>query len=68
MKAKRKVKSKMVKYIHQEDYKNIVGKGEYRENIDILLYCWRRTIKILWERVNTEKILTYCCIVGGGAE
>jgi hypothetical protein len=33
----------MVKYIHEEDYKNIVGKGEYRENIDILLYCWRRS-------------------------
>jgi hypothetical protein len=24
------------------DYKNIAGKGEYRENIDILLYRWRR--------------------------
>jgi hypothetical protein len=33
----------MVKYIHQEDYKNITGKGEYRENIDILLYCCRRS-------------------------
>jgi hypothetical protein len=33
----------MVKYIHQEDYKNIAGKGEYRENIDILLYLWRRS-------------------------
>jgi hypothetical protein len=33
----------MVKYIHQEDYKNIAGNGEYRENIDILLYCWRRS-------------------------
>ncbi len=37
-KAKRKVESKIVKYIHQEDYKNIAGKGEYRENIDIFLY------------------------------
>jgi hypothetical protein len=33
----------MVKYIHQEDYKNIAGKGEYRENIDILLCRWRRS-------------------------
>jgi hypothetical protein len=33
----------MVKYIHQEDYKNIGGKGEYREYIDILLYHWRRS-------------------------
>jgi hypothetical protein len=33
----------MVKYILQEDYNNIVGKGEYRENIDILLYSWRRS-------------------------
>jgi hypothetical protein len=32
----------MVKYIHQ-GYKNIVGKVEYRENIDILLYHWRRS-------------------------
>jgi hypothetical protein len=32
-KAKRKVEIKMVKYIHQEDFKNIAGKGEYRENI-----------------------------------
>jgi hypothetical protein len=36
----------MVKYIHQEDYKKHCGKGEYRENIDILLYRWRRS----WER------------------
>jgi hypothetical protein len=34
----------MVKYIHQEDFKNIAGKGEYRENIDILLYRWRRSL------------------------
>jgi hypothetical protein len=33
----------MVKNIHQEDYKNIAGKGEYRENSDILLYRWRRS-------------------------
>jgi hypothetical protein len=33
----------MVKYIHKKDYKNIAGKGECRENIDILLYCWRRS-------------------------
>jgi hypothetical protein len=33
----------MVKYIHEEDYKNIVGKGDYRENIDILLSHWRRS-------------------------
>jgi hypothetical protein len=33
----------MVKYIHQEDYKNTGGKGEYREYIDILLYHWRRS-------------------------
>jgi hypothetical protein len=33
----------MVRYIHQEDYKNIAGNGEYRENIDIMLYCWRRS-------------------------
>jgi hypothetical protein len=33
----------MVKYIHQEDYKNIAGNGEHRENIDILLYHWRRS-------------------------
>jgi hypothetical protein len=36
----------MVKYIHQ-DYKNIVGKVQYRENIDkpvpVLLYHWRRS-------------------------
>jgi hypothetical protein len=37
----------MVKYIHQEDNKNIA--------------------KTLPERVNTEKMFTYCCIVGGGA-
>ncbi len=34
-KAKRKVESKLVKYIHQEDYQNIAQKGEFRENIDI---------------------------------
>jgi hypothetical protein len=28
----------MVKYVHHEDCKNIAGKVEYRENIDILLY------------------------------
>ncbi len=40
----------MIKYIHQ-DYKNIVGKGKYRENIDILLYRWRRS------RVRREKCM-----------
>jgi hypothetical protein len=34
----------MVKYIYQEDFKNIEGKGEYKENIDILLYSWRRSL------------------------
>jgi hypothetical protein len=33
----------MVKYILQEDYNNMVGKGEYRENIYVLLYNWRRS-------------------------
>ncbi len=40
---KKEVEIKTVKYIHQEDYENIAGKGEYRENIDILLYFWRRS-------------------------
>jgi hypothetical protein len=29
--------------IHEEDYKDISGKGEYGENIDVLLYRWRRS-------------------------
>jgi hypothetical protein len=33
----------MVKYINQEDCKNIAGKVEYRENIDILLHRLRRS-------------------------
>jgi hypothetical protein len=33
----------MVKYSYQEDYKNSAGNGEYRENIDLLLYHWRRS-------------------------
>jgi hypothetical protein len=51
-KAKRMVESKIVKYIHQEDYINIAGNCEYRENIDILLYRCRRS------RVRRAKCMT----------
>ncbi len=33
----------MEKYINQENYKNIAGKGEYGEITDILLYRWRKS-------------------------